>query len=65
MASTSAKKLGVRDAYQPKRGRPNFFKKEERSKWKGKGRANSPYQKNVTENIVKTVETSNKTKEKS
>lgn len=63
-ASTSTNKFSTREGYQPKRGRPNFFKKEERLKWKGKGRLNSPYRKNVTESTVKTVEV-NKTKEKS
>lgn len=54
-----------RDGYQPKRGRPRFFKKEERSKWKGKGRENSPYQKTVTETSVKTSEVNAKSKDKS
>lgn len=65
VAGSSTSKSSNRDSDQPKRGRPNFFKKEDRSKWKGKGRSNSPYQKVVTENVAKTVEISNKTKDKS
>lgn len=38
--------LQPRDAYLPKRGRSNFFKKgDEQSRWKGKSRSNSPYHK--------------------
>lgn len=63
-ATTSTSKVESRDSHQPRRGRQKFFKKEERSKWKGKGRDNSPYHKNVTETNVKTVEVNNKSKEK-
>lgn len=62
-ASSSSKQQG-RDAYQPKRGRQKYFKREERSKWKGKGRENSPYQKNVTESSTKTIEVNAKSKDK-
>lgn len=62
--STSSTKQTTRETYQPRRGRQKFFKKEERSKWKGKGRGESPYQKNLTETSSKTEEVS-KTKEKS
>lgn len=62
-ASSSSKKTG-RDAYQAKRGRPKYFKREERAKWKGKGRDNSPYQKHVTESSTKTVEVNAKSKDK-
>lgn len=47
------------------RGRNGFFRgNEEGSRWKGKGRANSPYQKPTKEQSVKTVEVTSKTKEK-
>lgn len=64
VATTSTSRSVTREGYQPKRGRPKFFNKEERSKWKGKGRENSPYHRNVSENSVKTVEVNSKTKEK-
>lgn len=63
IASTS--KSAGKDTHKPKRGRPRFFNNEERSKWKGKGRENSPYQRNVKETSVKTVEVNAKSKDKS
>lgn len=62
--TTSTSKATSKDTYQSKRGRPNFFKKEDRSRWKGKGRENSPYQRNFTETSTKTVEVNNKSKDK-
>lgn len=51
--------------FGPKRGCSNFFKGgEDGSRWKGKGRSNSPYQKVSKESTVKVVENNPKTKEK-
>lgn len=60
---SSTSKNPTKDSYKQRGGRPKFFKKDG-SKWKGKGRENSPYQRNVSETNVKTVEINNKTKEK-
>lgn len=54
-----------RDQYNSKRGRGLYVKRgDERNKWKGRGRENSPYQRVHVESTSKTVDV-NKAKEKS
>lgn len=46
-----------RGSYGVRRGRPNFYKKiEDGSRWKGKDRPNSPYQRQNKESTVKISE---------
>lgn len=64
IASTSSH-LTVREQHTSKRGRGGYFKKsEDRQKWRGRGRENSPYYKNTSESVAKTVEVQGKLKDK-
>lgn len=67
-ASTSTSNQSLfpsRNVFGPNRGRTGFFRGgEEGSRWKGKWRSNSPYQKVSKEATVKVVENNAKTKEK-
>lgn len=53
-----------RNGYGPNRGRNGFFEKKDGNRWKGKARANSPYQKTVKESSSKVVEVQAKAKDK-
>lgn len=48
-----------------KKGRGGYFSKgEDRQKWRGRGRQNSPYHRNTSESTSKTVEVQAKSKDK-
>lgn len=62
--ASSSVVVSNRGSYAVRRGRPNFYKKnEDGGRWKGKDRSNSPYQRQTKDSSVKISEV-NKAKEK-
>lgn len=63
VASTSSR-VSSKDHYSSKRGRGGYFKRgDEKNKWRGRGRENSPYQRPNADSGSKNVEGS-KSKDK-
>lgn len=55
--ASSSTHVSSKEHYSSKRGRGGYFKRgEDRTKWKGRGRENSPYQRPTSESTSKTVE---------